>query len=478
MGMRLARHALTAALVALSTGALPNPAQAAGITFGENGVKALSMGGAFTGLADDLTAVQFNPAGLVQLNGSHFLVDGQLLNHEVTFQRTDADGATAKSDLVRNTAGPFLLPNLAVGRALELAGRRLTIAAGAYAPPSVGRYAYPEPNYTQEGSTFTESPRKFAPQRYGLISSDTIVLYPHLSAAYAITPKISAGASFQYVYSRFQFRQAVTSQFFTPQRQADEQPGFDSIVEVDLHGDPTFTGVFGVLVQPNDSLAFGASFRPPLPISGSGTIRVEPGPVPTQLGAIVKGDQADLALTFPMELRLGASVKPLGPLTVNADVVYEGWQSFDELVLTPRDVTIQLGEDAPATPLGEVRIPKKFHHTFSFRAGAEWAFGFGLKLRGGLMYEQSAMPREYTNIDFAHFDRVFYTAGASYPVGPIELLLAGAFTPESARYLRESEVRAIHTDPTVQGGIVGNGDYTSGGWALALGVRGSFGEMQ
>lgn len=475
MGKRLATQALAVSLLSLSAGAVLNSAEAAGFTFGENGAKALSMGGAFTGHADDLTAVQFNPAGLVQLSGSHFLIDGQVLNHEVTFQRTDDDGSTAKSDPVRNEAGLFLLPNLAVGRAFELGGRTLTIAAGAYAPPAVGRYSYPEPDYTQEGSTFTNPPRKYAPQRYQLISSDLIILYPHLSAAYAITPAISVGASFQYVYTRFQFRQAVTSQFSPARRQAEEQADFDSIVAVDMHGAPTVTGVLGVMVQPNDRLSFGVSFKPRVPVTASGTMNVEPGPFARDFGVQVRGDQADLSVTLPMELRLGASVKPLRELTVNADIVYEGWQSFDAFVLTPRDITIQRGEGEPETPLDPVVIPKRWHHTFSFRGGAEWAFAFGLKLRAGLMYEQSAMPREYTNIDFAHFDRMFYTGGASYPVGPIELMVAGAFSPSSARYIRNSEVRATQTETTEQAGVVGNGDYTSGGWAMALGVRGAFG---
>ena len=38
----------------------PSLSFAAGLTFGENGTKAFSMGGAFVGQADDLTAVQFN----------------------------------------------------------------------------------------------------------------------------------------------------------------------------------------------------------------------------------------------------------------------------------------------------------------------------------------------------------------------------------------------------------------------------------
>src|SRR6188508_2961803 len=40
-----------------------------------NGAAALGMGGAFTAVANDLSAVYWNPAGIAQLNGIQFYVD-------------------------------------------------------------------------------------------------------------------------------------------------------------------------------------------------------------------------------------------------------------------------------------------------------------------------------------------------------------------------------------------------------------------
>ena len=90
---------------ALLLSALPSLAFGAGLTFGENGAKALSLGGAFAGQADDLSAIQHNPAGLTQQRpGLSFLLDASLLNQSVTFQKRNAAGAD-EGNAVSNAGG-------------------------------------------------------------------------------------------------------------------------------------------------------------------------------------------------------------------------------------------------------------------------------------------------------------------------------------------------------------------------------------
>src|SRR4051812_7455936 len=90
-------------------------AHAAGFYFGENGSKALLQGGAFTGQADDLTAIYFNPAGLARMDGFNFLVDADLIQHDVSFSRLDPgfdanNPPTTGLRTVTNTGGLFFLP--------------------------------------------------------------------------------------------------------------------------------------------------------------------------------------------------------------------------------------------------------------------------------------------------------------------------------------------------------------------------------
>ena len=438
------------------------------------------MGGAFTGQADDLTAIQHNPAGLSQLRGVHLLVDVQGLNHDVTFRRRDVDPQTGdfddriQTEEVRNAGGLFMLPFIALGYGTELAGRRFHASVGVYGPPSVGRYQFPEPNYEKnERGNFAENPIKFAPQRYGLISNDIIILYPTLAASYEVHRTFSVGVSLQYVYSQFTFRQAVTSALTTPDSQAREDANYDSLVTVDQVGAPAVTGILGVQFRPTEFLQVGVSYRPPVPISAEGTAVIELGEVPAQL-ATIEGDRASFDLTLPQELKVGVHVRPLPGLGINADLVYQGWQTVDEFVLTPEDIRLSLGGAEPE-PLAPIHIPKHWHHSFSGRLGAQYRFSFGLTARAGVLFEQGAIPDENLHIDFLHVTRTFVTAGAEYEAGPIDVVLSGAWLPTQTKDVRTSEVRQANTDPAVAGSVIGNGTYRSGGWIVGLGLRAHFG---
>lgn len=470
----------SAVLTAFCAFLFPLAASASGFLFGENGARALSLGGAFTAQADDLTAIQHNPSGLSQLEGFHFLLDIQGLNHEVGFQRRDVDPETGAFDdgyvvdRVQNQGGLFFLPFIGAGYGTTLAERRFHVAFGVYGPPSVGRYRFPEPNYARtESGGFEQSPIRTAPQRYGLIENDIIVLFPSLAASYEVHPKFAFGVSLQYVYSRFTFRQAVTSILEKPASQIREDPAWDSLVAVDLLGKPAVTGILGVRYQPTEWIQLGLSYRPPVPLTAEGTATVTLGEEASKFASIT-GDQASFGFTLPQELKLGVQVRPTAQLAVNADLVYQGWQSIGEFVLTPIDIQQStLGGEPEA--LEPIDIPKKWHHAWSGRLGAQYRFGFGLTARAGVLYEQSAVPEEFLHIDFLHLDRAFFTGGLEYEAGPLDVILSGAWTPTQTKDITTSAVRQANTDPTIQGNVVGNGTYASGGWIASVGVRGRFG---
>lgn len=467
MSQRLGRAALTLLLVA-------SPTLASGFYFGENGAKALTQGGAFAGQADDLTAIEHNPAGLAQQQGYGFLLDVELLRHDINFQRKDPGGVVVNGvNPIQNGPGPFFLPNLGLSYGSPVAGRRFTLAFGVYGPPSVGKYGFPVPNYAKENASFVAVPRKYAAERYALIDNDVIILYPSLAAAYELHPRFSVGLAVQYVYSAFKFRQAAYSGLFEPTRQRDEDPDFDSIVTVDMKGRPSVTGILGVMVKPTDQLSIGASFRPRIPISATGTMNFALGEIATGLGTVVTGNQADFTTTLPLEAKVGAHFQATDALGLNADFVYQGWDSVQELLFTPNGISTKIGS-ADATLVAPIHIPKHWVATFSGRLGASYALQ-SVTLRAGAWYETEAAPDAYTNIDFLHFSRLFVTAGVGYHVGHFEILAGGAFTPTVTKEVGDSEVRAQSTDPATPGGIIGVGTYSSGGWVATAGVRGSFG---
>lgn len=462
--------------LALCLSLAASPAFAAGFYFGDNGAKALLQGGAFTAQADDLSALQYNPAGLAQLEGLHAMVDGQVMIHEVAFTRRGTDGVALPCPggsgecTVRNAGGPFLLPSVGVSYGFKLAGRTFTVGAGAYGPPAVGRYNFPKPdlNSTNRGEYL-----RTAPQRYALVSNDIFIVYPSLSLSYELVPrKLMVGAVFQLVLSTFDITQAISSQLFEAKTLTEEDPSFDSLIRMKMSGGPGVTGVFGVLYKPLETLGFGVSVRPPVPVKARGTLDIELGRAAKAFNATVMGNQAELQLTLPLEIRVGARWKPLAQLGINADFVYQGWNSVDAIRLTPLDVTLQLGAADPQK-VEAVSLEKKWNATFSGRLGATYDFGKWVSAHGGVLFETQSSPPQYTSIDFTHFTRVFVTAGASAHLGPVDVVAGVAFTPVTTLKVTDSQVVAANTDPSIRT-VIGNGDFSSGGASIVFGVRGHF----
>lgn len=458
-------------------------AWSAGFYFGDNGAKAMVQGGAFTAQADDVSAMQHNPAGLTQIRGLSLLVDGNLMNNTVTFWRQDPgwnpDAPSTFSETITRTGSNiglgslFVSPMFGAAYGFELFGHRATVALGLYAPPAVGRNEYPTPDYTKENDRYVRSPRRFAPNRYMLVKQDILIAYPTLSLAYDIHPKVQVGVSLQLVLGQFDFSQAVYSGIVDPNRAAEEDPAFDSMVTAKLPGQVGVTGILGVMVRPLDSLSFGASVRPPFAVKGRGTLSFELGEQPRAFNTVVQGNTGELTFTMPLELRVGARFSPSSTWGVNADFVYQGWNSLDALTLTPIDVTMSVagGEAKPVAPF---RVVKNWVGSVSGRLGGSYRPFKWATFSAGAWYETSAQPTTFFALDFPHPNRLFLTGGVTGHFGPVDVVAGFVYTPTTTLNITDSEQRQGQTDATLKGGIIGNGQYVVGGWMVSLGLRANF----
>ena len=58
---------------------------AGGFQINEHGAKAMGMGGAFTAVANDASAIYWNPAGLTQMTGTQFMLGTTLISPMSSF---------------------------------------------------------------------------------------------------------------------------------------------------------------------------------------------------------------------------------------------------------------------------------------------------------------------------------------------------------------------------------------------------------
>lgn len=498
----------------------PGLGRAAGFEIPDNGTVALSRGAAFTAIASDGSAVMYNPAGLSNQGGLQLTLDVHRFQHNVSFTRTTPAGDNDAVDIqpAENHAPAFVTPMIVAsyGRSI-LPLDRLTLAAGVYGPPAVGRYDFNAPG---------ANPAADAPNRYQLIKNDTFIAYPTVSLAYRLplpVVDIALGVSGQMVLSHFKFEQDLYTQpsvgsltpnasnASSPQQGIQykgkpvghtgptslrfEDPLWDADTVIDLQGKKTYTAILGALVHLGPVSA-GVSYRPGFKLHEEGTLKVTlpdvltgpntnvPGSGP--IDAKVSGDQAALDIQWPSQLRVGLDVvvpAVPGRLDVAADYVREGWSSVDAFVLTPRDIQITSNVTQPQT-VPPVIIPKHLKDAQSFRAGLGYQLPLPaliVELRAGGYYEKSAQPEAYTTIDAANFNRVGITGGASIGlnvgdlVGPVTLDLGGLYSPPSSRQVRNSAVPLTTSDPFLAKDTVGNGDYTASVVLLSAGLRVHFG---
>lgn len=385
-------------------------AHAGGLYFSDRGVRPMGRAGAYVAGADDLGALWYNPAGLADAKTS-VLADFAILRFSSTYTRAlrvvDAD------DTVRyvtspevNGSSPFVpFPTLAAsynfGRDKEW-----TVAGAAFAPyPAIATYP----------ATVNGLP---SPARYALGSFDgSALIFLGGFLAYKPIEQLRFGIGLGAVVGQFQSE--VTFTVSPPDRLVAnaEQPEYDAATRFRVG--PIFapTGNIGATWIPTKELRVGTSFQTPLVISSSASFDVR---LPTAAifdSANVSGRDAHVRFKLPGIFRLGAEVRPIDELRIEATYVREFWSAHDAIELTPEGVAIEGIAGLPKrVPLPGIKFPRNFQDSNSFRLGAEYAFtlwDYPMRIRTGLSYETSAIPRDYLSILTIDMDKITTSLGYS-----------------------------------------------------------------
>ena len=187
---------LTKRLLGLATLAatvsIASVAPAAGLYYGDRGVRPLGRAGAFIAGGDDLGAIAYNPAGIYEAGGQ-VLIDGAWVHftsdysRQVLIQQSDPNtglpvGSTVQTFAPVQGTTPFLpIPTLAVSFRLH---PRWVVALGVFTPYAA-LPTYPSADDFKGKSTSEIAAG--APQRYSLVTLDGSALAV-LAAGAAFAP--------------------------------------------------------------------------------------------------------------------------------------------------------------------------------------------------------------------------------------------------------------------------------------------------
>jgi long-chain fatty acid transport protein len=384
---------------------------AAGFRLPEQGAKAMGMGMAFTAQADDPSAIYFNPAGIVQLEGQNLMVGG-------TFIRENGAEFTGTTPLTFNTGTglfdiesetqedlDFVIPNAYWTRR---ASPNFAYGVGIFAPFGLGqRYGNRQTSIFRNQVTNVEI--------------QTVVVNP--TVAWKINDVLSVGAGVDFMYGKAKLSQAgVVRLGAAPLDQVN-------IFQLDLNdGDGTAWGYnLGVLLTPMEHIKIGASYRSNFKLEiddadvnlweiNSTIPFVPPGPFTAAdvFGGSTYHTSASTTINMPATLQLGVAYVR-DRLTLEVDLDWTFWSTFKSLAIDIRD---NVPPTAPPDQqlLPDATRPENWDDVMGVDIGMEYRVTDPLALRLGFRWDPTPVPAETLSPLLPDADRLFYCAGAGYKV--------------------------------------------------------------
>lgn len=371
-----------------------SPAFSNGFGAYEQGAKSNGMGDAFTGLADDPTAICYNPAGIVQLQGTQLSVGYSVPVITGSFKSNGTSGMPGdnRGDFTDLNTTVFFIPNFYITRQID---NQLFIGFG---------------EYTEFGSPFEwpdSSVGRFAPGgKLGEMETET--LSPVV--AYKATDRFSVALGGKVQLLDIDLRNKVFV-----------APGVDE-VSAKVTGDDASVGWnASMLYKVLDDLNIGFNYRskvryslddmhvnfspevPSINVPGTGTVPVG-----------LLNTKASMDLIFPQYASLGLAWNR-GPLTVTFDTYWWDWSQDKELDLKYKN---------PVAGASALVVPMDWKNTVSWAIGTEYRtniFGKDISLRGGFLYDTCPVPSKTVDPIGYQGDNLLYCLGLGTKLGPVYL---------------------------------------------------------
>ncbi len=325
------------------------------------------MGGAFTGVADDPSAIFYNPAGLAfQGKRFNFSIDGFYIwpTHDYVMPT----GSKAQSKF--NTA----LPQIFVS---YQASDKITVGFGAYVP------------YAGGGVDWKKEQLGLPLKSYLGVFSLTPTF------AYKINDMLSVGFNLN---------------FYRAVLEVDTEAEGIGQMNTDESGSSLSAG-FGMMFRPNEKIGIGLGLRGPARMKLSGTTSIKmtlPG-----YGNLQFDRDSRTNFDLPWDIEVGFSYRITENLLISTGAQYTLWSTLYKV-----EKTI---EDVPFT--GDIKREEimDFKNILILHAGFEYLLPGGIALRAGVGYDHSATPNECLNVTNIDVDKLSLLGGIGYKAGKMQI---------------------------------------------------------
>jgi long-chain fatty acid transport protein len=359
------------------------------------GSRATAMGGAFIGVADDWTALYWNPAGLAQLQGTGVGTSIEYLHAKAH----DSDGLAnavpplSQANILRGDAfvqlgneparfngldSSFGVPLPAVGFYTHAAG--FVLAAGSYAPLG---FSFEVADHSQPGYDVSFKSRGY-------------VLNHNVSVAREIIKGVRLGAGLTVVQAHLE-------------RFASKVAPTETLASSSKADGLGLQGVFGILADLGSRVRAGAVYRTGQDLNMTGHLSLSDSlfPLPIPGVGTFSNESQDFSqhLRNPTTYGVGVSCQALPSVTLAADWQRTEWNA----------TRVDIHFDRPDLLLQNQNLDAGWTSTSRYRFGIEWAASSRWSFRGGYFRDPRAVsnPSEALT-QLIDADLQYVTFGASY----------------------------------------------------------------
>ena len=364
--------AAAAALVSTSS------VYAAGFMLSEQSVAGLGRAYAGAGIVgDDLSAVWYNPAGMVLLPGTQVQLGGVYVDLDLSYK-----GDNGETENGSKYGVP--IPNFFFTRQMNDSmwfGLGLTVPYG----------------------LATEYSRTWRHIDRGM-NAEIKVFDLNPNIAWKVSDKLSIGAGISLQYADAQYETGVM-----------EGMGYGRL-DVDSFA---WGANIGVMWSPTETLRFGLSYRSQVNHHADGDLRVglAGGDNRSYIGEF---SNASASLSAPQTVLLTGTWEATPKLRLSALIRWADWSSFDTLTVKADPASASnetLKEIAKVLGMSSIPIENKWQDTWLFTIGADYVINNAWTVRAGVGYETSPIDDDrYRTALIPDSERLWLSIGATWHV--------------------------------------------------------------
>ena len=386
------------------------------------GSKALNMGGAFRGLADDWSASFWNPAGLAYLPNSEFSMNFYTLNFRPEYTPHIKLGESGYGvGYPENSYYPedraFFLPSFSgfykftqiegfTGGVAFYVPYKLETRWDLYEPPMGFNNTVPYPEFDY--------------------LTDILIwdLHPTVAKSF-MEGKLALGLGLSIQRADFDLRRTVLVPTLIYPRPYDFFP-VDAYMKTDGWG-VGFNA--GVLYKFSPKLQFGFSYQhsPGIDLSGTFDLEMYLPDIPSTNSQIRGGtlsyhnDDFKTTLHLPGEVGVGVMFKPMEKLTLTSDISSVNWSTLEYLDTKDMIIAPSQQHDTLYVDTGQAKMPFNWKNIVKFSLGGEYILKEELFVRGGYFFEKSPIPDNTFTLLFPDAgNKHSFNLGLSYKINSFE----------------------------------------------------------